>query len=217
MFQLARRVAHSSAANQTHEVAAAAAGKRTQAETAHGPALGEPDYYNAAIDSAMRELDALRATALPAYVAIRKRTDLAPLKKQIELVRAALQVRHLIAACNKHIYALEFAQWFADPMVRFLRARLDVAVLRAVKLGVYDDARELLPERYVEPKQPQSGTSARRVRIKRHEPPPVTDSVFAKPAQLTRAPPKSAATTASPRVRLPRSAASLPVRVTVRP
>jgi hypothetical protein len=54
MFQLARRVAHSSAANQTHEVAAAAAGKRTQAETAHGPALGEPDYYNAAIDSAMR-------------------------------------------------------------------------------------------------------------------------------------------------------------------
>lgn len=157
MFQLAKpKQRHHESAVARRDPAPARApafapGKRTLAEKPHHPTLGEPDFYGQAVDSALRALDAIRSTALPAYVAVRKKQDLSPLKKEIELVRAALVVRQMMLAANTHVAALEHAETYVNPMVRYLRARLDRLVVLASRLGVYDNAQEMKPARNVEP------------------------------------------------------------------
>jgi len=154
MFQLARqnqrRADIATRAPAVEYMPAHTVGKQAFTDNLHAKNLGEPDFYQRAVDSALRELDAVRHTALPNYVAIRRKQDLAPLAKQIELAKAAMQVRYMIESANKHVFLLEAAETYKNPMVAFLRAHLDRAVARATKLGVYDGAMDMRPRRYVD-------------------------------------------------------------------
>jgi hypothetical protein len=125
-------------------------GKRALTDTMNAGYLGEADYYTRAVDSAMRELDAIRSTVLPAYVAIHRKQNVPPLAKQIELANAAMRVRHMILSANAHVFALEQAATHRDPMVLWLRARIERVVAQATKLGIYQDAMDMRPRRYVE-------------------------------------------------------------------
>jgi hypothetical protein len=134
VFQLARqhqrRIENSNpTAVRTVDYAPASPGKQALTDQQHGGSLGAPDHYNRAIDTTLRELDAIRTTALPNLVAIRRKTDRAPLTKQIELAKAAMQVRHMILCANAHVYALEKAATHDDPMVSFLRGLIENVVL----------------------------------------------------------------------------------------
>jgi hypothetical protein len=151
MFQLAqqkqRRVDHYRAPAIQHEVAHTP-GKQALTDSLQAKRLGEPDYYNRAVDNALRELDAIRKTALPSFVALRRNKDLAPLAKQIELAKSAMQVRHMILTANAHVYALEHSETYKNPMVTLLRQRIDRVVTRATKLGIYDGALDMRPRAY---------------------------------------------------------------------
>lgn len=212
MFQLApqkqRRIdAHVRAPAVQHDLHTA--GKQALTDSLYPRSLGEPDFYGNAVNNALRELDAIRATALPNYVAIRRKHDLAPLTKQIELAKAAMQVRHMILTANAHVYRLEHSQTYKNPMVAFLRARIERVVARATKLGVYDGALDMRPRAYVEPKglsaaSKQSMTLT--AKPTNHAPHAPADKPFAGAitAKVTKPSPK-AGNTASPRVRLPRA------------
>jgi hypothetical protein len=108
----------------------------------HGPA----NPYESAVATVQRELAALRSTALPNYIAVLRRKDVEPGAKQMDLARAAWAVQQLFITANQTICGLEKGQWFADPMVAFLRAALDALVARALKLGVYRDIEHIAPK-----------------------------------------------------------------------
>ncbi len=195
MFQLARqaqrRIENSNqTAVRTVDYAPASPGKQALTDQQHGNALGAPDYYRVAVDSALREIDALRTTALPNLVAIRRKKDLAPLTKQIEVAKAAMRVRHMILSANAHVYALEFAATHTDPMVTFLRERITRVVARATKLGAYDGALDMRPPQYVDDSAKKlAGGNTHKVTLATTPPPPVHESSFAptKPAEIRRA------------------------------
>jgi hypothetical protein len=127
-------------------------GKTSLTQGTSSGGLGTPDYYTRAIESAMREIVAVRNNALPALVAVRRNRELASLATQIELARVALQVRYLLLAANTHVVALEKAQSHKGPMVRWLRVQLDRMITRSSKLGAYDNAEDMRPQRFIEPK-----------------------------------------------------------------
>ncbi len=158
MYQLARRsdraIQHRGAAPAIDRSPAMPPGKHALTDEMNAGHLGEPDYYSRAVDSAMRELDALRATVLPAYVTIRRKQNVAPLARQIELANAAMRVRHMLLTANAHVVALEKAATHRDPMLVWLRARIERVVLQAMKLGVYDDAMDMRPRRFVDDVKP---------------------------------------------------------------
>lgn len=150
MFQLARekqRPVRSADVAGPIRTPAPAVGKISLTERLGESAIAPPDYYALAVDSARRELDAVRSTALPAYVAALRTRDRSPMQREIELVRAGLQVRHLLTCANRRVLALEASATHRDPMVVYLRARVDRTVARAVTLGVYRNADNELPRR----------------------------------------------------------------------
>lgn len=136
-----------------------AVGKHTLVQQEQSKTVGEPDFYTRAVESAMREIDAVRSTSLPAYVSVRRKKDIAPLTKQIALARAAMQVRHMILSANAHVFALEKAATYDNPMVMWLRTKLDLIVTRASKLGVYDGALDMKPQPFIEEKPKQKGSA----------------------------------------------------------
>jgi hypothetical protein len=168
-----------------------------QLEAGHN---GPPDYYGVAIESARRELRAVRDTALPAFVAVLRRRDLAPVAHEIERTRVAMQVRYLLTCANKHIYALEFAAVHRDPMVVYLRDSFDVQLARAIALGVYREVEHELPQRFVEDKPKQAGKNPKTaVKPTRHTPQPSRSTLIAsKPAAVTRARTRLARGTGAP-------------------
>jgi hypothetical protein len=211
VFQVARRVdrtLHKTAEVTLDRAPAPAPGRHVLPETQTAGYIGEPDYYTRAVDSALRELEAIRSTVLPSYVAIRRKQDLTPLAKQIELAKSAMQVRHMILCANAHVHALEKAATHKDPMVLWLRARIDHVVARATKLGVYADAMEMRPQRFVDDTKMKSPSVTQKSDGKiTHQPPPVTESTLAstKPAAIRK--PANTPPPASPRQRLARGTA----------
>jgi hypothetical protein len=147
MFLLARpqKRQFESARPRTHD--APTVGKRTQVASIVWMA---PDRYKHAIEYARRELRAVRTVALPAYVKVLRRTDLAPLDRQLQLTTHALQVRHMLMSANHHVQALEKAATYRDPMVVFLRHDLEALAARAAKVGVYRGAEDMLPRAHAE-------------------------------------------------------------------
>ena len=188
-------------------------GKQSCIQQLHQGGLGAPDFYNQAIDSALRELNAIRHTALPNLVAIRRKKDLAPLTKQIELAKAAMQVRNMILSANAHVFALESAAVHTDPMVTFLRERMERVVLRATKLGVYDGALDMRPSKYVDDTSLKQGGGNHKLPFAKTPPPPVHEGSFAptKPAEIGRAAgsPKSGNTPARTTLRTARGTGSV--------
>lgn len=152
MYQLAqqkqRRIDSNHRAPAREQSVDCSPGKRALTDSLQAGYMGEPDLYTRTIENAERELDALRSTATPNLVAIRRKRDLASLTKQVELASAAMQVRALILAANVHVYTLEAAATHADPRVVFLRNCLDRVVTRATKLGAYDGAMDMRPATY---------------------------------------------------------------------
>lgn len=150
MFQLARekqRPVRSADVAAPLRTPAPAIGKIALTDRLSEAALAPPDYYALAVDSALRELDAVRSTALPAYVEALRMRDGSPMQREIELARAALQVRYLLTSANRRVLALEASATHRDPMVIYLRARVDRTVARAVTLGVYRNAENERPRR----------------------------------------------------------------------
>jgi hypothetical protein len=127
--------------------------------------LGAPNYYVHAIDSARRELRAVRTVALPAFIKALRADHADAITKRTQLLDATLRVRHLLLTANQHVKALEKAATFRDPNVLHLRHDLDMLASRATKLGIYRDAEDMLPRGHVEEKpRPPRGADALRVR-----------------------------------------------------
>lgn len=191
MFQLARQnqrhndVARARSVDRTIDRSPAMEpGKRAITDGLNAAYNGTPDYYTRAVDSAIRELDAIRTTALPSYVAIRRKQNVNAMTKQIELTKSAMQVRHMILCANNHVYALEKAATHKDPMVLWLRARMDRVVAQAMKLGCYADAMDMIPQRFIDDtKQKNAAKKTQNVNVKiTHQPPPVTQTTLSSTA-----------------------------------
>jgi hypothetical protein len=205
MFQVAHRPKQRSIepARQAPTVAHAPAisvGKQSLTAQLEAGHLGAPDFYGVAIESARRELRAVRDTALPAFVAVLRRRDLAPLAHEIERTRVAMQVRYLLACANKHVFALEAAAVHRDPMVLYLRDAFDVQLSRAIALGVYRDVEHELPQRFVEEKPKQASKNPKTAqKPTRHKPATSRSTLIAsKSAAVTRARTRLARGTGAP-------------------
>ncbi len=184
-------------------------GKRTLTAELEAGHLGTPDFYTRAIENALRELAAVRSRALPAFVAVLRRTDLAPLAREIERTRVALQVRHLLRCANASIHALELAATARDSMLEYLRESLDTLVARATALGVYRDALDQRPRRAVDDDKPHVATHSVKPKRTRHQPPVTRSSLVpTQPAQITRARTRLARGTGAPPPNLASSATS---------
>lgn len=189
MFQVAHRQQRQRHVDldvrRASEPAGATVGKRTLTqEMTHGA----PNWYQRAIESARRELRAVRSVALPAFIKTLRDKSLEAIAKQIQLAQAAMQVRHLLMTANQHVKALEKAATFRDPMVLFLRHDLDALAMRSAKLGVYQGAETMLPKAHVEEtKVPtargESAQAARKNTKTRHQPPAHLQTPVAKPAK----------------------------------
>jgi hypothetical protein len=118
------------------------------------PHFAPADAYTHGIETAQRDVRAVRVAALPALIkALRSKAP--TLEKQIEFTKAANQVRHLLMSANKHVVLLEKTATFRDPMLKFLRREIDALVARAFRLGAYKGFEHLRPRGYDEPlKQP---------------------------------------------------------------
>lgn len=205
MFQVAHRPKQHSielARSSAHQVAHAPAlsvGKQSLTAQLEAGHLGAPDFYGAAIESARREISAVRQTALPAYVAVLRRRDLTPLAQEIERTRVAMQVRYLLTCANKHVFALESAAVHRDPVVLYLRESLEVQLERATVLGVFRNAENERPQRYVEDKPKQSKNPKTAQKATAHKPHAARSSLSpTKPAALTRARTRLARGTGAP-------------------
>jgi hypothetical protein len=205
MFQLAHRPKQRSIepVRPAHQVAVApalSAGKQSLTAQLEAGHLGAPDFYGVAIESARRELRAVRDTALPAFVAVLRRRDLAPLAHQIERTRVAMQVRYLLACANKHVFALESAAVHRDPMVLYLRDSFELQLERAMTLGVYRDAQHEVPQRYIEDKPKQAGKNPKTAQKPTAHKPRSTRSTLSgsRPATVTRARTRLARGTGAP-------------------
>ncbi|HEX5059724.1 MAG TPA: hypothetical protein VFV99_10210 [Kofleriaceae bacterium] len=158
MFQLAHRNQRQRDVDVSHkkaiEPASSTVGKRSLTQEM---SFGAPDRYTRAIESARRELRAVRTVALPQYLRTLRDNGLEAIAKQTQLATLAMQVRHLLMTANQHVKALEKAAVYRDPMVLFLRHDLDTLAGRAAKLGVYRGAENMMPKAHVEEeKKPQS-------------------------------------------------------------
>jgi hypothetical protein len=205
MFQLAHRPKQRSLepVRATPSVTVAPAisvGKQSLTAQLEAGHLGAPDFYGVAIESARRELRAVRDTALPAFVAVLRRRDLRPVAHEIERTRVAMQVRYLLACANKHVFALESAAVHRDPVVLYLRDSLELQLERAFTLGVYRDAEHELPQRYIEDKPKQAGKNPKTAQTPTsHKPRAGRSSLSAsKPAAITRARTRFARGTGAP-------------------
>jgi hypothetical protein len=188
--QKQRQVEVSQAKRIAIEPALSTAGKRTLTQE---QTYGAPDLYTRAIQSARRDLRAVRTTVLPLFIKTLRDKTLEPLTMQTQLATVAMQVRHLLMTANQHVNALEKAAPYRDPMVLFLRHDVDTLAARAGKLGVYRGAEDMIPRRHVdETKQVLSrGEAAQRVR----KPSAATQRLQAI-AKLNRPPPRMARGTA---------------------
>jgi hypothetical protein len=207
MLQHARRGKQHVAPDHSSDLArrppSATAGKRTLTEAL---SVAHSDPYKSTVTSAKRELEAVRAVALPAYIAAVRDKSLAPLDKEREVARTGILLRHMLMTANQHVRALEKARTFPDPMVAYLRNSIDAVIGRAEKLGAYKGFEELVPQPHVdEPsqeyraqKQPQFGKTAHA-----HAAPPPAPTTAGASIVRPRAPEEST------RVRVPR-ATSLP-------
>lgn len=176
-------------------------GKRSLTAALEAGHLGTPDFYTRAIENALRELDAVRSRALPAYVSVLRRTDLAPLAREIERTRVALQVRHLLRCANASIHALEAAAPGRDSMVEHLRETLDALVARATAIGVYRGAHDERPRRADEDPPRVPKTQSVKPKRTRHKPHATRSSTApTQPAQITRARTRFARGTGAPPV-----------------
>jgi len=206
MFQLARQAQRRHESNVTRTVSyardaeIAAPGKQALTDNLRGPSAGRPDHYQIARDSALRELDAVRHTALPNFVSIRRKSNMDPIAKQAELAKAAIQVRHLIHTANRHVVALEKGESYADPMIRWLRARIESVFAKAAKLGCYDGAMEMRPARFVDDSKPKSTCT---IELKLHREKPTHVVAASKDSTLGKSNPKEG-NTAKPAARLAR-------------
>jgi len=158
VFQLAYRNQRQRDVDVRHkkaiEPAISTVGKRSLTQEMN---YGAPDRYTRAIESARRELRAVRTVALPQYTRTLRDTHLEAIAKQTQLAMLAMQVRHLLMTANQHVKALEKAAAYRDPMVLFLRHDLDTLAARSAKVGVYRGAENMMPKAHVEEtKQPQS-------------------------------------------------------------
>lgn len=219
MFQLARQAQRRHESNVSRSVTYArdaeisAPGKQAMTDNLRGPSVGTPDHYQIACDHAQRELDAVRHTALPNYVSIRRKSNMDPIAKQVELAKAAMQVRHLIHTANKHVLALEKSETYADPIVRWLRARIETVFAKAAKLGCYDGAMEMRPARFVDDSKPKSICTIE-LKLYREKPTHVVaeskDSTLGSSASRTASSSPRQANTAAPRSRIARGTGSVP-------
>lgn len=204
MFQVAQRPKQHSIApvRPAHQVAHAPAlsvGKQSLTAQLEARHLGAPDFYESAIESARREIRAVRETALPAYVAVLRRRDLTPLAHEIERTRIAIQVRYLLTAANTHVFALESAAVHRDPIVLYLRDSLDIQLERATALGVYRNAENERPQRFVEDKPTQGKNPKTAQKPTAHKPHAVRSSLSpTRPAAITRARTRLARGTGAP-------------------
>jgi hypothetical protein len=114
------------------------------------PHFGPANAYTTGIETALRDVRAVRVAALPALIkALRSKAP--TLEKQIEVTKAAIQVRHLLMSANQHVFLLEKQATFTDPMLKFLRREIDTLVARAFRLGAYQGFEHLRPRGYEEP------------------------------------------------------------------
>lgn len=204
MVQLAHRPKQHSIepARPAHQVAHAPAlsvGKQSLTAQLEAGHLGAPDFYRAAIESARREIRAIRESALPAYVSVLRRRDLTPLAQEIERTRVAMQVRYLLTCANKHVFALESAAVHRDPVVLYLRESLELQLERATVLGVYRNAENERPQRFIEDKPKQGKNPKTAQKPTAHKPHAARSSLSpTKPAALTRARTRLARGTGAP-------------------
>ena len=113
------------------------------------------------IERALREVRAVRSTALPQLIrALRSKAP--ALEKQAEVANASIQLRHMLGTVNKRVFDLEKAEKHRNPMLLFLRHEIDTLVDRAFDLGAYKGFEHLRPEGYVEPKKPDLPTIRRK-------------------------------------------------------
>jgi hypothetical protein len=140
-------------APQPQQHIAAAIGKKSLVPQV-APHLGPGDVKQSNIATALREVRAIRFTALPQLVAARRSTA-SSLEKQTAVANAAVQVRHMLASVNKRVFTLEEEAKHRDPMIEYLRREISLLVRRALALGVYKGFEHLRPRGYEEPKKPE--------------------------------------------------------------
>ncbi|NVB80796.1 MAG: hypothetical protein HOV81_20535 [Kofleriaceae bacterium] len=151
MLQHARRGKQHVAPDRSDDIrrraAPATAGKRTLTEAL---SVAHSDPYKSTVTAARRDIEAVRALALPAYRAALRDKSLAPFDKDREVARTAILLRHALMTANQHVRTLEKAMTFPDPMVTYLRDALDAVIGRAEKLGAYKGFEDQVPQPHVE-------------------------------------------------------------------
>lgn len=140
-------------------------GKQTLVEKTFGHTK-QPDLYTHTVDAVQRDLRALRTTVLPSFIRALRRTDLEPIARHLEVMRAAHKVQHMLLVADERVRHLEKSQWFEDPMVRWLRANVDGLVAQARRLGAYRGSEHLVPRRE-EPQRPRTRNAPPMVDLRR--------------------------------------------------
>ncbi len=153
------------------------------------------DRYASTVGSAEREIEALKSTVLPAYLAVLRDKSLPPLERDIALARAGITLRHVLMTANQHVRVLEEAKTFDDPMVDYLRWAMSSLIRRARLVGAYRGFEQLVPQPYVEPslKEQRVNTNSGRFGKTAHAKAPIPPARTAAPASIVRARPVPAA------------------------
>lgn len=193
MFQRAhvrdRNVAPARRPQTVELLPAIGVGKRTQTEESLRGVEACP--YTAAVESAKREIYAIRSVALPALIKALRTKDMAPLAKQIAVTNAAIQVRHMLMTANQHVVALEKDSWFDNAVIQLLRREINTLTARAMHVGAYRGFEHLRPLAYQEPVSASEPVSKRTSTRTAHKLAPVKAATpSGAPASITR--PKAA-------------------------
>ncbi|HUS28005.1 MAG TPA: hypothetical protein VMZ53_05835 [Kofleriaceae bacterium] len=173
-----RSIDHDHARDRAHDASrkaphpdhhvANAIGKATLAERCTPRHLAPPDTRTHAIETARREIGAIRAVLMPAFIkALRT-------KNRIELSTATTQLRYMLMRANQQVFSLEKAATYTDPLIVFLRKEVDTLAARATRLGAYKGVEHLVPRGYEDPIKPNLPAIKRKPRPTdhKHEPAP---------------------------------------------
>src|SRR5204863_4824955 len=111
------------------------------------------------------------------------------------------------------------AETYKNPMVAFLRSRIDRAVSRATKLGVYDGAMDMRPRRYVDDSALKVNSCSIAVTLNKNgstndAPMPVAGPSIASAASAPRKPAANPKAGNTPSRRIPRVARGTSTRAT---
>ena len=127
------------ARSEVDPIHAPAIGKRSRVEGATGATAGaSPDaaHVGQIGERVRRGLEAVRSRALPAYLRALEGSQPDPIARQLEVLRAANQVQHLLMTADVEVKALARQQPAAREVV-VLRGAVDALIAQATALGVY--------------------------------------------------------------------------------